>query len=230
MYPHRIRLRGPWSYQALDPDAGPGASRVALTCSWEEAAVKAAHGELRLRRRFSWPARLDSHERLWLVFDQLPGLRVVSLNGEPLGPVISEAARFEFDVTGRIRPRDELEIQVMPLAGGGGAWGEVALEVRCSAHLRGVRVWLERAENGVRFHVAGQVVGTADGPLELYALLNGSSVIYATVSADPAGRAFALASETLTEGIQPFAGVRVELVNGGVVWYALEPALDLARG
>ncbi len=75
---------------------------------------------------------------------------------------------------------------------------------------------------GGSLHAAGEVAGTAERPLDLYVVLDRSTVAYGTVEAHPEGRAFHLTAEgvRLAEG-QP-QDLRVELVNGAVVWYAWE--------
>jgi hypothetical protein len=101
-------------------------------------------------------------------------------------------------------------------------WGEVALEIRCSAYLRGLRFWAS-AESAC-LHVAGEVVGVADRPLDLYVLANNATVAYTTVTAAENGRPFELASAELLPPLP--VEVRVELVNGGIVWYRFEEKLN----
>ncbi len=181
-YPHRIRLRGPWKSEPLP-------------------------GGVRRIRRFGYPGRIDADERVWLTFG-IVGRRVAaSLNGQALGSH-DGSAPFEHEVTGLLGARNEL---VMEVEGAEGP-GDVAMEVRRTAFLRGVRA----TAGGGRLRVAGAVVGSAGRPLELYVLLDGHTVHYATVEPSAEGRPF----EVVAEG----AGkeVRVELVDGGSVWYAVE--------
>src|SRR5262249_18692589 len=155
MYPHRIRLRGPWECEP------------------------AAAGRGRCRRRFGYPGRIDSYERVWLTFTGVKGSAEVWLNGQSLGR--GENA-FAFEVTALLQPRNELLLEV-EVAEGGSLWGEAALEVRCTAYLRDVRVWQEQG----RLHAEGQVVGTAERPLELYLICERSTVAYATTEPTPSG-------------------------------------------
>ena len=137
---------------------------------------------------------------------------------------------FEFEVTSLLRSRNELNLVVDPGGNAGASRGEVALEVRCSAYLRGVRWWIATEDGVRRLHVAGELVGTADRELEIYALLDDASVIYSTLTAEPAGRSFELSSEPLTEPTPPpddlsspiAPRVRVELVNGAVKWFCID--------
>jgi hypothetical protein len=182
-YPHRIRLRGPWQGE---PVAG-GVRRV---------------------RRFGYPGRIDADERVWLTFAGVGGRVEVSLNGQILG-THDGGAPFEHEVTALLGPRNEL---AMRFEGGGELWGDVALEVRRTAFLRGVRA----AADGGRIRVQGEIVGSAGRPLELYVLFDGRTVHYGMVEPTAAGRAF----EVVADG--PGKEVRVELVDGACVWYAVE--------
>jgi hypothetical protein len=115
----------------------------------------------------------------------------------------------------------------------GGLWGEVALEVRCTAFLRGVRLWTTPAGELFDLHAAGEVVGTAQRPLDLYVVLDRSTAAYAAVTAAPEGRPFHLTAAKLGKaGGQAAAGgpartavVKVDLVNGATVWYTVEQEL-----
>jgi hypothetical protein len=90
----------------------------------------------------------------------------------------------------------------------------------------------------VALHVAGEAVGTADRPLELYVLLDGAAIHYSTLEPTPGGRPFHVTTECLSEEqCRPRPGVpdgghvvRVDLVNGASLWYAVERfmALDAA--
>jgi hypothetical protein len=179
-----------------------------MPCRWDAA------GRVRFRRRFGYPGRIDAHERVWLTFAGVGGGAEVSLNGRPLGRR-DGGGPFEFEVTPLLGPRNELVADVEATAGGG-LWGEVALEVRRTAYLRHVRAFVE----GGRLRVAGEVVGCSDRPLDLYLLLDGSTAAYVTVEPHPDGRPFGIGPEVA--GASP-RRVRVELIDGGSVWYAVEP-------
>lgn len=93
---HRIRLRGFWEATPLDG------------------------GRTRHVRRFGKPRTLDPGETAWVVSDAVPGPATVFLNGEEVGR--AEAGPFAFEVTARLRTRNELAIEGEP--------GEVVLEIR----------------------------------------------------------------------------------------------------
>jgi hypothetical protein len=211
MYPHQIRLRDPWEREPLSDSSG----------------------RIRFRRRFSWVAALAPHERVWLTFAGAEGSAEVTLNGLLLGRQGRPGEKFEFEVTSLLRTRNELDLVVDPGGSAGASRGDVALEVRCSAYLRGVRWWIATAGGIRRLHIAGELVGTADRELEIYALLNDASVIYSTLTAEPAGRSFELSSEPLPQptprddlGSPVTHRVRVELVNAAVKWFCIDGTIQ----
>ena len=203
MYPHRIRLRGPWQVEPM------------------------ALG-VRCRRRFGYPGRIDAYERVWLTFDGVAGSCEVWLNGKFLGHRALPDCTFEFEVQDFLQVRNELVVQMEVPKGQGALWQEVALEVRCTAFLRAVHA-VARIEDGTTtLLVTGEVVGTAERPLELYVLVDGATQHYAVVEPTPEGTPFnvtlhdpsiAKRQANLPDGKHI---VRVDLVNGAVLWYAVE--------
>jgi hypothetical protein len=237
MYPHRIRLRGPWDYEPLaysSPERHllPPAGRMSVPCRWADAGLADFGGRVRFRRRFGYPGRLDAHERVWLTFDGIESRAGVALNGTALG-AHEGAGAFEFEVTALLRPRNELVVEVEGPAESAGLCGEVALEVRCTAYLRGVRLWAEADGDGWRAHAAGEVVGAAERPLDLYLVVGRATAAYASVTAAPEGRPFHLVGDKLggtaaaaqAAGPGDGAGAKVDLVNGAAVWYTIARAL-----
>lgn len=183
-----------------------------MPCRWRETSLGEFAGKVRCRRRFGLPRQIDPHERLWLTFDGLSDAGRVSLNGQFLGEHVGTTP-FRFEVTGLLQARNELIVEVVSSGGEGGLWGEVALEITCLAYLRNVRVWQNEASQSVQLHATGEIPGSADRPLDLYLLLDNRTIAYQAVEA---GRSFTLASEPLANGT---GEVRVELVNGGSLWY-----------
>lgn len=92
--PHRMTLRPPWESEPL------------------------SDGRTRHRRRFGRPRTLGEGETVWLVGE---ATGEVWLNGVLLG--VCEVA-FAFDVTGKLRARNEISITVS------GPLGAVAVEVQ----------------------------------------------------------------------------------------------------
>jgi hypothetical protein len=233
-YPHRIRLRGPWDCEPLRRAGAtegaaaplPAALRMTMPCRWHEGGLSDFAGRVRFTRRFGYPGRIDAGERVWLTFAGVDGSAEVWLNGCPLGRHEGAAGPFEHEVTPLLDTRNRLVVEVEEATGRGGLWGEVALEIRRTAFLRGVRVWAESADT---LHVAGEVMGTSERPLDLYVLLDGANVAYATVEAAPSGRPFQVTAERAGAERWPAGDhtVRTELVDAATVWYAIEQPVDL---
>ena len=197
MYPHRIRLRGPWECTPV----GDQPRRATVPCDL------AGDAPVLLTRKFGYPGRIDAGEHVWLTVAGVTGSARVALNGQALGEVRDTS--FEKDVTSLLQPRNQVQLLVE-----GRGVGEVALEVRADAFLQGVRV--ERA--GDQWQATGAVAGQCAGPLELYVLVDGRHVHYQTIEA---GAAFAA---DLPDGGRL---VRLELVHISTVWYAVELPLDI---
>lgn len=211
IYPHRIRLRGPWGIQPLTEPAMPP-RMVKMPCRWAVAAGPGFTGRVRCCRSFGNLGRLDATERVWLTFSGFTCPAEVRLNGTLLGAALCGASDFE--VTNLLGQRNQLELTMTAGPDQEDSWEEVALEVRATAYLRGVRVY----RGGSELHVAGEVAGFADKPLELYVLRDRSNVAYRTIEA---GQAFHLVIPKPPPTQQP-GRVRIELVNVSVKWHAVE--------
>jgi hypothetical protein len=212
-YPHRIRLNGPW---LLDRRAGNGAGPIHVTmpAARETLVRDGAERRIRLRRKFGAPTQVDDFERVWLVVEGLATPAQLSLNGNDLGEHIESVA---FDVTERLRARNELVVEMDSRGPPGDVWSGIALEIRRTAYLRDVR-WSNG--NDGRLRVMGNVIGYADGPLEVYLLVNQRTVAYALVEVAPGGAAIELCSESALEVGRH--DVRFDLVQSGVVWYRVD--------
>jgi hypothetical protein len=204
---------------------------MTLPCRWADGGLRDFSGRVRFRRRFGYPGRIDEWERVWLTFAGVSDRATVRLNGAHLGECAGDGP-FEFEATRLLQARNDLVVDVEGAAETGGLWGETALEVRCTAFLRGVRVWTE----GGALHAAGVVVGEADRPLDLYVLLDGANAAYTTVAAAPAGTPFHIIAESpprqagqVGEAGRPSVA-QVDLVNGAVVWYTAAQELPPQPG
>lgn len=236
MYPHRIRLRGPWECRPL-ARAGELSSapfRVDIPCLWSEAGLSDFTGRVRFVRRFGYPGRIDSHERVWLTFEGLSGEAEIRLNDNLLGRRNEASGVFEFEVTPLLRPRNELIVEIEGSAERGGLWGEVALEVRCTAFLRDVARIAMLKQGRCELRVTGCVTGSAERPLEIYVVLDRSPVAYQVVTAEPAGRRFEVVVADLApepwrdaDGRPRSPVVKVDLVNGATVWHTDEAELAI---
>jgi Glycosyl hydrolases family 2, sugar binding domain len=247
MYPHRIRLRGPWEYQPLAramsqrdgrvemvEQSLPPPGKMTMPGRWSEGGLHDFAGRVRFRRRFGLPRQIDGHERVWLTFAGAEAIAEVWLNGQYLGRHEGAQEPFEFEITPLLRERNELLVLVEGPAGAGGLWGEVALEVRCLAFLRSVRLWSTFRGENANLHISGEVVGTCERPLELYVILDRSTVAYTTVEASASGQSFNVVSGELPperwrnqeEGSSWPHNARVELVDGATLWYAFEQPFE----
>lgn len=204
MYPHRIRLRGPW-------EADPG-GRVVLP------APLATTGSLRLIRRFGYPGRIDPVERVYLTIDHPACPCSLTVNDVALGQTAISAA---FEITSLLRERNTLivELDLQPAVS---PWDEVALEVRRTAFLENVRVF--RAEGLLQ--ATGEIVGSCAEPLDLYLLAGGSTVAYAGLTISAERTPFHLRADqenTAGEGT-------VEMTQGAVRWYVVPWQLTHTQG
>ena len=135
IYPHVIRLRGPWHFEVLpdtDRDAKalggsePATSRAVsldprpagsapLPHDWTTGVECGDAARICWRRRFSRPSNLDPGEAVWLCIAGRGATLAIALNGESLGTIAGTEAAREFDVTSRMKPRNELAIEVVEL-------------------------------------------------------------------------------------------------------------------
>ncbi len=224
MYPHHIRLRGPWECEPIALVASPPskgaanqARRVTIPCRWADAGLAGFRGQVRFNRKFGYPGKADRDiEHIWLTCAGCTDVRAVHLNGQLL-PAFA-GAQFAFDVTSIMAERNHLEVLIDGSSDDAGLWGEVAMEIRMDAYLADVRIDRTPASACL----SGRVVGVAPQPLELYTLVDGRHVDYRTISPRPDGEPFHidLASIPSLNAI-----VRVELINVSTIWYSIETSI-----
>ena len=206
MYPHRIRLRGPWQ---CEPLGELPARRITMPCNWADAGLAGFRGLARFARRFGYPGRIDEDEQVWLTCAGCTGCREIHLNGTLL-------PRFSAEITSLLRPRNQLEVLIEGDTDAAGLWGEVALEIRKSAWLADMR--LQRTDAGLR--LTGVAIGVAPEPLELYTIVDGGHVDYRTILPSAVGQSFQI------ELAAPLAQVvRVELIHISAIWYVVEMSI-----
>jgi hypothetical protein len=219
-------------------DSLPHAVQMMLPCRWRDGGLERFSGRVRYRRRFSWLARLDSHERVWLTCAGADSRAEFWLNGGRLGADAAAPGPFEFEISDLLRPRNQLQVEVEGVEDTGGLWGEVAVEIRCPAFLRDVKLELSDSLAGTCLVIAGKTVGNSDRPLELYVLLDGSTIIYERVQPIPEGSAFRFVSGCLPTADPPTVSarrVKVDLINGASAWHTIDrelpcgPAADDSR-
>lgn len=188
---------------------------------WSEGGLPDFSGRVRFRRSFGYPGRIDAHERVWLTFAGIGGEAEARLNDHLLGRIAWTGETpvppdLEFEVTSLLRRRNELVVEIEGASEQAGLWGEVALEIRCTAYLRDLHSSVVLKGDSVDLRVSGQVVGVAEQPLELYLLRDRSVVGYQVVTATAEGQPFEIRASDLPPGNLP---IQVDLVNGAVIWY-----------
>src|SRR5579859_6612977 len=132
MYPHRIRLLGPWECEPLAPALPP--RRFVPPARLRDVGLLNFAGTVRLTRRFGYPGRIDSYEHVWLTFADIVGVADITLNDHLVASAVTGAA--EFEVTPRLAPRNRLDVLLHADSDAAGLPGEIALEVRRDAFLR----------------------------------------------------------------------------------------------
>ncbi len=155
-YPHPIRLRGPWNWQTLAPPTQQG--RLHAPGDWGHALGRDFRGTVRFSRSFQPPARLDPHERLFLVAAGLDAQGRIAVNGAPLGEVAGYPLPGEFDITHLLQAANTIHIDVSldaeqpgspttPRPGRehapGGLIRDIVLEVRSTAWVSAATAWAE---------------------------------------------------------------------------------------
>jgi hypothetical protein len=211
MYPHRIRLLGPWDCEPLDPPLP--ARRFVPPGRLHDVGLADYTGRVRLLRPFGYPGRIDSYEHVWVTFAALAGRAAIALNGHSLATALTGPG--EFEITSLLAARNRLEVILDADSGDAGLPGEIALEVRRDAFLRGLDI---NCDPTGAVHITGLVVGTSSLPLELYVIADRRSVAYSTIEARPDGQAFDLAFTPE----EPVQGVHIELVSVAECWYAAD--------
>jgi hypothetical protein len=218
MYPHRIRLRGPWEVIA----AGHERRSVKFPATWADVGLPDFRGLVTFERRFGFPGRLDAEEHVWLVGQYIVGPADISLQNEPL--IVGVSGQLAIEITPRLRDRNLLTISLeigdtapkspfaprksVPSDKGprpSDLWDDIALEIRAAAYFAEI--------SHVGQSLQGLVGGTCSGPLEVYAIAESGTIGYGEVLA---GRPFQIALDR--DG--PIT--RVELIHVSTVWDVFE--------
>jgi hypothetical protein len=197
---------------------------MTLPCRWAEGGLPDFAGRVRFTRRFGYPGRIDDFERVWLTAAGVETSAKLVLNNASIGGFAAASGSFEAEVTALLGQRNVLHVEVEG-SSNGGLWGEVALEVRCRAFLRDIRV---RAVAGA-LEIEGKVIGPAGESLELYVVLGRHTADYATVIPSPEGTPFRMSAElpAVVDGDGPLV-LKLDLVHGATVWYTYEHVCDAA--
>ncbi len=218
-YPHRIRLRGPWDFVTLPADPASVAQakqgRASLPCTLSEAGLAGYSGPVRFTRRFGSPRTLDHLEHVWLVFHARAISTQIKLNDIKLAE-FQGAGEFAVEATGLLGERNLLEVSLHAADDRDGLTGETWLEIRRAAYLRGATV--KRLADS-RIQAAFELAGKVEAGLELYLLASGRTLVYWRATEAVEQAVSLISEETVAAEI---AEARLELVQGGVVWYGLD--------
>jgi hypothetical protein len=122
--PYRIRLRGPWEVVPHAAGAAPG--RMTIPGTLRDGGWPGYVGPVSFYRRFGKPTNLGTTDRVRLAFERVTGSAEVFLNGVRLGSPVGSGA---FEVTERLRERNELEVRVRAADDTGGIVGDVYVEI-----------------------------------------------------------------------------------------------------
>ncbi len=134
IYPHLIRLRGPWHFEVLpaqDRNAQPAGGVLAASApdahdprpagsaplphDWTSGVECGNQSRICWRRRFSRPSNLDPGEAVWLCIAGRGATLAIALNGQSLGTIAATDPPREFDITLHLKPRNELAIEIVGL-------------------------------------------------------------------------------------------------------------------
>ncbi len=120
---HLIRLRGPWKFHD-----GVSQGDIRLPCDWSLLARHERH-TVRLFRSFHRPTGIGAGQRVFLRLTELGAcLTAVTLNDHPLPMALTSSDEMRCDVTGRLAPRNRLEL-VVRLSPGSHCRPEIALAI-----------------------------------------------------------------------------------------------------
>ena len=136
LMPHRIHLKGPWTYHWTDgspPGGFPNSGSVTMPRDWR-AIFGDSRGTASFHRKFHRPTNLESHERVMLVLTEVRGKMSIQLNERQIGLLTANGERIELEITSQMNPFNELIIIIEfdPMADSqllGGLYGAVALDI-----------------------------------------------------------------------------------------------------
>jgi hypothetical protein len=214
MLPHRIRLRGPWVVTPTDDRDTPPAV-LKMPAPWRD--LNPLTGPVCFTRSFGSPAKLEPHERVWLLITGIRGSWIASLNGRQLGHWVglTPPGSLELDISTLLSERNELGLQIETGAADAQTWSEVALEIRGLA-------WLDNLvarRQGDGLLACGLVRGPAGIDLDLYAIMGRRVAWQGRVCSQPEGTPFEIELAPIPAADASLS-LHVELMHGGAVWHA----------
>jgi hypothetical protein len=233
MYPHRIRLVGPWDAEPFGGGRSSSLSsvrRVVVPVRLEDLGLANEAGIL-FRRRFGLPRKLDDWERVWVVPSwetdiafmwQLNGTDVKWTRQRDEGPS-DYVVPSRSDVTALLRDRNELTVRILAAGPHTPPFGGAALDIGCRAYIQRVRI---RSFPNV---VAREVVldvsvfsEDSNDRLEIYVLVDGVNCGYLKPHECGNEKTHIVRwDEPIMESAVPFT-LRVDLVNVATIWDTVE--------
>jgi hypothetical protein len=208
MYPHRIRLRGPW--EATNADGST--QRVDLPGGWHQFISGGDTIPKLVRRRFGLPRTLDPDEHVFLMC-RFDGRLSCELNEQPINLDHASGDDAEWNVTRLLQARNVVAMSFWP--------GhreldppEVSLEIRGPVYLQDVSA----TPNGW----VGQVIGEDRPHLELHLLARGRAIFRIAVKTNE--RFVIPFPVELPDGsYSPLAPLwQLELIELANRWYSVE--------
>jgi hypothetical protein len=192
-----------------------------MPCSLAQAGLSSQTGPVRFSRRFGMPRSLDLNEHVWLCFEPQARETDVILNEHRLANFVG-SGRFAVECTNILRERNQLDVVLQVRSDQDGLTGETCLEIRRSAYLQNARV--RRLPDG-RMAVIVELVGKWENELDLYLLAGRQTLAYHNIPVTGGQQTVEMISESPVA--VEISDLRLELVQGGVVWYRLECAASL---
>ncbi|PHS02583.1 MAG: hypothetical protein COA78_20720 [Blastopirellula sp.] len=122
--PHIIRLHGPWQFS---PASTASETRVKLPGDW--GTVCSGNVPCTLTRFFNSPTGLEANEKVELVFENVPVEGSVTLNERPICSLSGQQADARAEITGQLKLRNEIKIEVMQFGSVEAETPEIRLEI-----------------------------------------------------------------------------------------------------
>jgi hypothetical protein len=221
MYPHRIRLRGPWDTKFTSSEGRVTEARINLPATWA-ALSRDIVGPIQLVRNFGRPRELDADEHVWLIWSDVSQTGNLWFNGNLVLDAMPKGGAF--DVTSLIEGRNELTIEIGSPGSPNARLGDFALEVRGMVYLEEVQFVREGSQ------VQGVVRGEPVQNLELYLLLFGETVHRQLIEASPKGVLFCIPCPrpSAVPETSEFPPIRLELIAGSNLWWRVDLPADFA--
>lgn len=140
--PHNIRIRGPWQREIVEvaaADLAPGDSggvkvavgatkSVTMPGSWDDDLGRSFRGRVVYVRHFNRPTSTDLTTPMRLLFAKVvAGATRILLNQQPFAEFQWPTSAAEIDITGHLRDRNEIRVELSLLHNGTAEQGDFTL-------------------------------------------------------------------------------------------------------